>query len=102
MIFADFLEQHFATCSIKEATGIDCLGCGMQRSIICLLRGDLYGSIRYYPPLLFLISYIVVVILYLTNLLQVFSDRIRHMTYALLTIVVLSYILKGFFWGLSG
>ena len=100
MIIADFLEQHFAACSIKAATGIDCLGCGMQRSIVCLLRGDLYGSIRYYPPLLFFISYVFVIILYLTNVIHIFSDRIRHMTYALLTIVVLSYILKGFFWGL--
>lgn len=100
MDLASWIESHFLTCSFKEVSGVDCLGCGLQRSLICILRGDLYGSIRYYPPLLFFISYVVVIILYLTNVIQIFSDRIRHMTYAFLTIVVLSYILKGFFWGL--
>ena len=98
MDFASWIETHYVTCTFKEISGFDCLGCGLQRSFVCLLRGDLYGSIRYYPPLLFLISYVVVIILYLTNSIQIFSDRIRHMTYALLVIVVLSYILKGFFW----
>jgi hypothetical protein len=97
MSFVDFLEQHLVACSFKEATGLDCLGCGMQRSIVCILRGDFYGSIRYYPPLLFFIIYILSISLHLASLVHIPTDRIRHMTYALLVIVILSYILKSLF-----
>jgi hypothetical protein len=31
---------------------IECPGCGMQRALIALLRGDLAGSFRLYPALI--------------------------------------------------
>jgi hypothetical protein len=97
----DWLENHFVTCSFKQATGVDCLGCGMQRSFVSLLRGDLVGSIRYYPPLFFFLSYLLSVLLYSMNVLKVESETIRRMTIALLTIVILSYIYKAIFFGLT-
>jgi hypothetical protein len=40
------------TCSFQEHAGIPCPGCGIQRSIIALLRGDLLESIILFPALL--------------------------------------------------
>jgi hypothetical protein len=47
-----WLERHFLPCPVKEFTGKPCLGCGMQRSIIELLKGNIIESIIYYPALL--------------------------------------------------
>jgi hypothetical protein len=45
-----WLENHQMTCVIKKITHFDCPGCGIQRSIIELLKGNLIESIKLYPP----------------------------------------------------
>ena len=50
-----WLEEHMLSCSYKQTFGLDCPGCGMQRSIISLLKGDFAQSFEHYPPLIFLI-----------------------------------------------
>ncbi|WP_426669116.1 DUF2752 domain-containing protein [Mucilaginibacter sp. McL0603] len=37
-------------CPFKYITGIDCPGCGFQRSVIALIQGDLHKSFLFYPP----------------------------------------------------
>lgn len=51
-----WLEKHMLPCAYKSIFGIDCPGCGFQRSVIALLKGDLSESLSLYPatiPLLF-------------------------------------------------
>ena len=47
-----WLEAHMGSCSFQELAGIECPGCGIQRSIIALLKGDFPGSILLFPALL--------------------------------------------------
>ncbi len=44
-----WLESHLLTCYVKGLTGMDCPGCGLQRSVIALLRGDVASSWHIYP-----------------------------------------------------
>ncbi len=48
----DWLQQHQLPCLFRQLTHIDCPGCGMQRSFLLLLGGDVAGSIRMYPALI--------------------------------------------------
>lgn len=52
MSLVNWLEEHILTCPIKEVTGVECPGCGMQRASILLLRGELAESFLMYPPLI--------------------------------------------------
>lgn len=52
---ADFFEAHYTSCSLKTAIGVDCPGCGMQRSIHALLQGNVSESFYFYPALFSLI-----------------------------------------------
>ncbi len=36
-------------CAFREATGIPCPGCGLTRSWVAALHGDLAGSLRFHP-----------------------------------------------------
>jgi len=36
-------------CRLKSATGVACPTCGLTRSLACLARGDLAGSVRAHP-----------------------------------------------------
>jgi len=37
-------------CPLKYLTGLDCPGCGFQRSVIALMQGDINSSLALYPP----------------------------------------------------
>lgn len=47
-----WLEQHMTACHTKSLTGLSCFGCGLQRSFVLLLKGDLVACIAMYPPLI--------------------------------------------------
>ncbi|HEC44561.1 MAG TPA: DUF2752 domain-containing protein [Bacteroides sp.] len=47
-----WLEAHMGTCSFHEQAGIACPGCGIQRSILALLKGDILESLLLFPALL--------------------------------------------------
>lgn len=52
-------------CVFKRFFGIECPGCGMQRSIIELLKGNILESIKLYPALLPMIFTLIFLILHL-------------------------------------
>jgi hypothetical protein len=43
-------------CWIKQCTGIDCIGCGLTRSLSCGLRGMFTESFGYHPFGLFILA----------------------------------------------
>src|SRR5882762_1916714 len=62
LCFFSWLQNHLLPCPFKYLTGIDCPGCGFQRSVIALIRGDLHKSLTLYPatiPLILLSTYLV-------------------------------------------
>ena len=50
-----FLEENMLSCFWKQSFGIDCMGCGMQRSIILLCKGEFVEAFKMYPPIYTLI-----------------------------------------------
>ena len=61
-----WLEQHLFTCVFKSHFGLECPGCGMQRALISLLKGNLLESFRYHPAL---IPFIITVILLIAQII---------------------------------
>jgi hypothetical protein len=60
LIFISWLQDHLLPCPFKYVTGLDCPGCGFQRSVLALLQGDLHKSFLLYPaaiPLLLFFAY---------------------------------------------
>ncbi|MBX3239022.1 MAG: DUF2752 domain-containing protein [Chitinophagaceae bacterium] len=52
-----WLEEHMLVCPSVKWFRLECMGCGMQRSAVALLKGDLVQSVTLYPaliPMLFL------------------------------------------------
>lgn len=48
----DWLEKNSKPCFYKEHFGFECFGCGFQRSVIELLKGNFIESIKLYPALI--------------------------------------------------
>jgi len=49
-----FLEENLLSCSWKKM-GVECTGCGMQRSIIYILKGEFVEAFYMYPAIYTLI-----------------------------------------------
>jgi len=92
----DWLQNHLIPCPLKTLTGIDCPGCGFQRSLILLLQGNLSKSWTLYPPTIPLISlFIFVAILYKIPVKNQ-SLIIKLLVIVVGNFVVISYFLKMF------
>ncbi|MBE9666853.1 DUF2752 domain-containing protein [Mucilaginibacter boryungensis] len=58
-----WLQTFLIPCPFKKLTGIDCPGCGFQRSFLALLQGDISKSFQLYPatiPLLLVTLYTII------------------------------------------
>jgi hypothetical protein len=90
----DWLEDHLLDCPMKALTGCDCPGCGMQRSILLMLRGDWTASIAMHPAG---IPTAVMVLFLLAHLKWKFSFGaavLKWMFIFVATITTINYILK--------
>lgn len=48
-------EQYMLPCLNKQLFGIDCLGCGMQRSASLIIHGEFTAAFNMYPAIYTLI-----------------------------------------------
>lgn len=45
------LEDYMLPCPTKKFLGIECFGCGMQRSLALLLDGEFYKAFQMFPAI---------------------------------------------------
>jgi len=57
LVFINWLQNHLLPCPFKYVTGIDCPGCGFQRSVLALMQGNLHQSFIIYPPAIPLLAF---------------------------------------------
>ncbi|HEX8514779.1 MAG TPA: DUF2752 domain-containing protein [Bacteroidia bacterium] len=89
-----WLEAHLLSCPYKALTGFDCPGCGMQRSFIELLKGNLTGSFMLYPALLPVIFTLLFTGLHLAFRFKKGAEVIKYSFLTTTAIIVTGYILK--------
>lgn len=62
-MIAELLEKHQFSCIIKSNLGFECPGCGTQRAIIALLKGNVFESLTIHPGvLLFMITFLMLIV----------------------------------------
>ncbi|MCB9174321.1 MAG: DUF2752 domain-containing protein [Flavobacteriales bacterium] len=83
-------------CPYKKYFNIDCMGCGMQRSFIELLKGNLVESFMLYPALLPIIAMILFLPLHLVFKFKHGASVLKYFFIFNISIVVISYIIKIF------
>lgn len=91
------LEDYMLPCMSKTHFGVDCIGCGFQRSAVLLLKGDFVASFLMYPALYPMILFFAFLIFDLFIKIK-YSEKLK-LTLACLTLIVAvsNYIIKLFF-----
>ena len=67
---------NLQSCPIKLLIGIPCPGCGMTRAILCLLKFDFKGAIKYNALFIILLLVIVVFIFRKYNIFKKLYHKI--------------------------
>ena len=45
------MEEYMLPCMFKQLFGLDCIGCGIQRSLALLLKGDFTNAFYMFPAI---------------------------------------------------
>ena len=90
-------EDYMLPCLNKTMFGLDCMGCGMQRSIALILNGDFMAAFYMYPAIYSLIALLgVIFINYFRNFKHAYNIII--ILAGLNVILILgNFIFKTFF-----
>lgn len=81
-------------CFYKQISGIDCPGCGMQRSFIELLHGNFIASIKMYPALLPVLFTLGLTAAHLYFKFKNGAVFIKYSFIFTISIITISYIIK--------
>lgn len=99
MGWIDWLEQHMLPCPTKYFFGVDCPGCGMQRSLVELFRGNMVESLQLFPALLPMMFMVIFLGLHLRYKFTHGAAVLQYSFIGSATIVMTSFIIKQFVLG---
>lgn len=96
LISAKGLEDYMLPCLSKKLLGFECMGCGLQRSVVLLTKGEFVEAFFMYPaiyPIIFL--FVFLIFDYSTTIK--YSEKIKlGLTSITFIVAVTNYILKFF------
>jgi Protein of unknown function (DUF2752) len=90
----NWLEEHQLPCLFKSITHFDCPGCGLQTSLLLLLRGNIMDSLKTYPALLPIIFLFLYLIFHVIKKNTTGAVVLKYLYFFCTGIIVLSYIYK--------
>jgi hypothetical protein len=93
-VLVDWMERNMLTCPSKKWLHMECPGCGLQRSVIALFRGDLPTSLSLYPATIPLLTLFVFAGLHLRFDFRHGAVVIKYLYFSTAAIVFLFYIYK--------
>lgn len=90
------MEEFLLPCLNKEIFGLDCYGCGGQRAMLLLVKGEFGAALKLFPPIypvLFLLGFVIFNLFYKFK-----NDYIIKIGLVILTAAILvgNYIFKMF------
>ena len=88
------LDEHMLPCYSKQLLGIDCPGCGLQRSVAFLFEGNFVDAFKMYPAIYPMILFFAFV--FITIFIKLKHTAIISSVLGITTVlfILINYILK--------
>ncbi|MEW4922704.1 DUF2752 domain-containing protein [Algibacter sp. 2305UL17-15] len=90
------LEQYMLPCLNKKFFGIDCMGCGLQRSFSLLINGEFAEAFKMYPAIYTLVLMFLIIGINAFKPLKYGYKTILSLALLNAVIIITSFILKTF------
>ncbi|WP_345890720.1 DUF2752 domain-containing protein [Croceivirga thetidis] len=81
-------------CFSKQLFGIDCPGCGLQRSVAFLIRGDFVEAFKMYPAIYTLIPLALILITNRFITIKYYNNLVIALSISSVLLILTNYILK--------
>lgn len=91
-LFLVNVEDYMLPCFSKKYLGIDCFGCGLQRSLSLIIRGEFWEAFQMYPAI-----YTIILFFFLISIKMFYKFRHAQKVINILGIVNVLIIIIGFF-----
>ncbi|WP_426430222.1 DUF2752 domain-containing protein [Winogradskyella sp. HB-48] len=88
------IEDYMLPCMWKKTFNVDCMGCGMQRSIALILKGELIAAFYMYPAIYTLICMFIFFIFHLKFHFKNGHKIILGLFILNISIIVTSFLMK--------
>ena len=89
-------EEFMLPCLTKKIFGIDCPGCGMQRSVLLMMKGEFSAAFQMYPAIFTLVILVVFSAIHLKLKFRNGHSIILILFIINIIIILTSYIYKQF------
>ena len=93
MIFTQ-VEDYMLPCLNKKLFGFDCLGCGMQRSLLYIVKGEFIEAFKMYPAIYTILLFFGFVAYNFFFKKKIKSKIIYSLAIFNILIIIVSYIYK--------
>lgn len=91
------MEEYMLPCTSKQLFGIECMGCGTQRAIALLLKGEFVKAFQVYPAIYTFILLFSLILLHLIDKNRNYTRFITIIAILNAFIMVVSYFYKLYF-----
>jgi Protein of unknown function (DUF2752) len=88
------MEEYMLPCFYKSYTGLDCIGCGIQRSINFLLHGEFVKAFEIFPAIYTTILFFIFIGLHLLDKSRKYHNVVIFFAITNACIMIISYVYK--------
>ena len=81
-------------CFSKTFLNMDCLGCGLQRSFLLLLNGNIFDAFKMYPAIYTLLLLVFLIALKLFYKKELINKLINYSAIISVIIIIFSFLIK--------
>jgi len=93
-LYLSGLEDYMLPCLNKKFLGVDCPGCGLQRSVGLLLQGEFLAAFQMFPAIFTLIPLFVLVLCSKVFQLKIDDRFIIVLAIASVALILINFIYK--------
>ncbi len=90
------MEEHMLPCMNKKLFGIDCPGCGTQRSVALLSQGEFWEAFKMYPAIYTTIPLFIFILLHFIDKSRNYHKLIIIFAIINAVVMIFSYFYKQY------
>jgi len=87
-------EEYMIPCLSKKLLGVDCFGCGLQRSVVLLFQGEFVQAFHMYPAIYTLIPLFIVFFVNTFFKFKYAGKLISSLSIISIAIIIINFIVK--------
>ena len=87
-------EEYMLPCLSKKMFGFDCFGCGLQRSVVLLFKGEFFAAFLMYPAIYTLIPLFALIGLNFFFKFRNANKIINTLAIASVFIIIINFVIK--------